>query len=665
MTIDQKIGWILRLEQERSLRDPVDSVAAGEFPSTVAPDLMVLARDPDAAVRRRAFVALGRVGLLDGMPALIAGLTDADAQARGAAAFALGLMGDKGAVAPLQQALNDADLFVKTRAVEALGLIGDASAAAAVAHVASGCAPVLAAVAADDEGSSLAPDVDLCRVALFALVRLQQFNALATVALDAQGQPVSRWWPVAYALQRSGDRRAADALLQLAADSGRYSTGFALRGLAALKDARVTPFAVRLARQREVDLNVRVAAVRALGQIGGVDAVATLRDVLADTAAPLNLTLEAISALGAIADPATFPLLLDRFLHPSASVRAAAFAAAARIDVDNFLLVLSGIGRDPDWSVRAVLATILGTLDPVLVTSAVQDLADDEDPRVHAPALETLVVLKAPDATKRVLASLEASDVVERATAARLVGELRPPDGVTALVAAYARAQHGDTFAVRRAVLDALALYGGDRAIETLRQALSDRDWPIRRQASRLLLAAGQSNADPVRPASLRLSADAFSAPSLLRPAYSPQAFIETSRGTIQVELNVIDATMTTQSFIDLARTGFFNNVRVHRVVPGFVIQHGDPRGDGEGGPGYVVPDELNALPYLRGTMGMALSGPDTGGSQWFITLSPQPHLDGRYTVFGRVVGGWDVLDQVTQWDVVERVRIWDGLTFQ
>ena len=95
--------------------------------------------------------------------------------------------------------------------------------------------------------------------------------------------------------------------------------------------------------------------------------------------------------------------------------------------------------------------------------------------------------------------------------------------------------------------------------------------------------------------------------------------------------------------------------------ISNFVIQTGDPRGDGSGGPGYSIRDELNDRPYVRGTVGMALSGPDTGGSQFFITHSPQPHLDAKYTVFGHVVNGMDVVDRIQQLDVIQRGRIWDG----
>ena len=100
-----------------------------------------------------------------------------------------------------------------------------------------------------------------------------------------------------------------------------------------------------------------------------------------------------------------------------------------------------------------------------------------------------------------------------------------------------------------------------------------------------------------------------------------------------------------------------------HRVVPNFVIQGGDPRGDGSGGPGHQIRCEINQRPYVRGTLGMALDGKDTGGSQFFITHTPQPHLDGGYTVFGQVVEGMDLVDQVVQGEVIRQVRVLELLT--
>ena len=102
---------------------------------------------------------------------------------------------------------------------------------------------------------------------------------------------------------------------------------------------------------------------------------------------------------------------------------------------------------------------------------------------------------------------------------------------------------------------------------------------------------------------------------------------------------------------------GVLNGSRWHRVVPDFVVQTGDPRGDGWGAAGPPIRDEINRERYLLGTVGMALSGPDTGSSQWFITLSPQPHLDGTYTVFGRVVGSYASLTRITQGDAIRNAR--------
>lgn len=118
---------------------------------------------------------------------------------------------------------------------------------------------------------------------------------------------------------------------------------------------------------------------------------------------------------------------------------------------------------------------------------------------------------------------------------------------------------------------------------------------------------------------------------------------------------------MTSWNFARLAERGYFDATTFMRVVPNFVLQGGDPRNDMSGGPGYAIRDEINPRPYLRGSVGMALAGLDTGGSQFFITHSPQPHLDGGYTVFGQVVGGMSkVADLVERGERVETILV-DG----
>src|SRR4029079_4372635 len=117
-------------------------------------------------------------------------------------------------------------------------------------------------------------------------------------------------------------------------------------------------------------------------------------------------------------------------------------------------------------------------------------------------------------------------------------------------------------------------------------------------------------------------------------------------------------APLTVDHFVQLAQRDYFRNVTIHRVVPNFVIQDGDPRGDGNGGPRSKIRCESNQVPYDRAAVGMALSGKDTGGSQWFVTHSPQPHLDGGYTVFGNIVAGIDVVDNIARGDVIRSIAI-------
>jgi peptidyl-prolyl cis-trans isomerase B (cyclophilin B) len=133
---------------------------------------------------------------------------------------------------------------------------------------------------------------------------------------------------------------------------------------------------------------------------------------------------------------------------------------------------------------------------------------------------------------------------------------------------------------------------------------------------------------------------------------------IETDRGAIDLELFPEHAPVTVNNFLFLVREGFYDGVTFHRVIPDFMIQGGDPTGTGRGGPGYRFPDELagNPLRHERGVISMANAGPDTNGSQFFITHLPQPHLDGKHTVFGRVTGGMEVVDAIRQGDVIRSV---------
>ena len=138
------------------------------------------------------------------------------------------------------------------------------------------------------------------------------------------------------------------------------------------------------------------------------------------------------------------------------------------------------------------------------------------------------------------------------------------------------------------------------------------------------------------------------------------KASIETSKGTIELELYPEHAPKTVNNFVFLAKEGYYDGIKFHRVINDFMVQCGDPTGTGRGGPGYSFEDEIagNPLKHEKGVLSMANAGPNTNGSQFFITHSPQPHLNGNHTVFGKVINGQDVVDSIEQGDIMEKVII-------
>ena len=231
------------------------------------------------------------------------------------------------------------------------------------------------------------------------------------------------------------------------------------------------------------------------------------------------------------------------------------------------------------------------------------------------------------------------------------------------------------------AIMDALFKLDKNEASGVLIVALNSQDYLVRKKALDLLGDKDLQKDKPgiptiletslakkrnqVLPYSLNsklgvlLNTNADYARAVSRRNGSVKAVLTTEKGAFTIDFAPEDAPLTIDNFIKLARAGYFNGLAVHRVVPNFVMQDGDPRGDGNGGPGWEIRCEINMLPYERGAVGMALSGKDTGGSQWFVTHSPQPHLDGGYTVFGRVSeSDMKVVDSIVRGDKILSVKI-------
>ncbi|MBA3601627.1 MAG: peptidylprolyl isomerase [Acidobacteria bacterium] len=293
--------------------------------------------------------------------------------------------------------------------------------------------------------------------------------------------------------------------------------------------------------------------------------------------------------------------------------------------------------------------------------------------------LRAYALFKTADLDKTLRAYLKNEDVIVRAAAAELLGEQSSAkETVEALSTAFDKSITTDKNYndAQFAILSALVKLDKAQAASSLNHALDAADFLVRRHAAQLVKQNDLTKDFPniqnqigiVKPYNsktetklgqiLNTNADYIRAVS----RKTAKAILTTDKGTFTIDLLPKDAPLTVDNFIKLAKARYFNGLAIHRVVPNFVMQDGDPRGDGNGGPGWQIRCELNMVEYERGAVGMALSGKDTGGSQWFVTHSPQPHLDGGYTVFGRVnESDMKIVDNLVRGDKILSVKIVEG----
>jgi cyclophilin family peptidyl-prolyl cis-trans isomerase/HEAT repeat protein len=634
--------------------------------STGHGELERLLHHREPGIRRRAALAAGRIGDPALVPALVALMNDQEPEVRQMAAFALGLAGDRTAVDRLIAALTDSVPLVRGRAAEALGRIGDARAAADVARFVLRATPKAAGaitVRGDDPGSPDDPWLEL-RLGLLALAGLKDETAAQSVLL-ASGRPRFDWWVstwVAMRLEKPGLRPVLVAALR---SDDALSRALGARGLGALGGASALDALSALVR--DPDETVAFEALRALGRIGderGRPAAAAALGSPSDT-----VRREALRTLAALPPDRRLrsrivPLAGDR----SPWIRAAALSALARTDRSDFALVLSGMDPDPVWWVRSALATALGELGDEMSVGILHAMLADEDARVRPAVLEALRHARGRDALDTFRRQLQDPDMGVRAAAAKGLAAMGAKDLSAELLDAWKRGQADGELEARLAVVEALAAAADAKARAALGEiATRDPSRAVRKAAADALRDLGETS--PPGPGPEAVDRPPLDYRILMEPLYpyfdttlfTPRAFVHTRAGVIEIHLDVVDAPLTSQSFVDLARRGFYDGLTFHRVEPGFVVQGGDPRGDGYGGPGYALRDEITERPYGRGSVGLALAGPDTGGSQFFITLAPQPQLDGRYPRFGTVVSGMEVVDRIRPGDVIERLEVWTG----
>jgi cyclophilin family peptidyl-prolyl cis-trans isomerase/HEAT repeat protein len=616
--------------------------------------------DPNPAVRRQVALAAGRIGDPVAVDLLVPLLGDPMPAVQAAAAFALGLLKDARALPPLLQLaravpaaeagppqLEAVTAIARIGSIGAVG--GDEGARALLEFVAAGSpaalleawrlgarAPVTELLTFAD-----APDLGARGAALYSLGRLRAPRGAAPlVAALADGDPRVR-------------AIAARAVTRALVDSAGLDPR-----------AAVDRLWVLLADQ---DAHVRVNALRALASFRDPGLAAAVAPLVADL--DIGVAVQAETTLGALGGAAVVQALRPRLASGVFALRRQALIALAQADSAGGVAAAAPLAEDADWRWRSVAAEAFGA---ARARDRLEARLADADGRVVAQALQALQhLVPAADSGTRARARglLAHADPAVRSVAADILGRQPDPDDVDLLVAAYRRAERDPFNDGRLSAVAALGAIAGASATGRLRVATRfvgavprPEDYVVLRLAADTLPDARDAWGPATAIATGRTAADYRDvARRWLAPALTgqpnPRITIETDRGVLTIELLPAEAPLTVAAFLGLVERRFFDGTRWHRVVPNFVVQDGDPRGDGWGGPGFALRDEVNPVRYDVGTMGMALSGPDTGGSQYFITHSPQPHLDGIYTVFGRVVSGATVLDAIAQGDRIRSVH--------
>jgi cyclophilin family peptidyl-prolyl cis-trans isomerase/HEAT repeat protein len=615
------------------------------------------------AVRRQGALAGGRIGDPAGIDLLLPVLNDSVPGVQAAAAFALGLLKDARAIPLLLEKVRGVSSTEQgapqLEAVTAIAKIGGDEGARGLSDILAAGSP---SVATPVVNAALLESWRLgARAPVVQLVRF-------TDASDA----VTRWRAL-YSLARLRAAPGAAPLTRALSDRDVQTRTVAARGLgkALLDSARLDPRDAVAGLRRllaDPDAHIRINALRSLASFRDSALAVAVVPLVADR--DIGVAVQAETTLGVLRGAAALAALRPRLTNSVFAVKRQALIAVAQADSSAGVAAAVLVGRDSDWRWRSVAAETFGA---ARARDRLEGQLADPDGRVVAQALQSLQrIVPADDSSllARARVLLTHADPAVRSVAADLLARHPNVDDVDVLVAAYARAE-GDPFNDAR--LSAVSALGGIAAsAPSGRQLVAARfvavtprpeDYLVRRLAADTLpdtkdawgpvlpIATGRTLAD------YRDVARRWLAPALA--GTNPHVFLETDRGTLDIELLAAEAPLTVAAFLDLVNRRYFDGTRWHRVVPNFVVQDGDPRGDGFGGPGFAIRDEINPVRYETGTVGMALSGPNTGGSQYFITHSAQPHLDGIYTIFGRVVGagGASVLNAIGQGDRIRSIH--------
>ena len=666
----RELDEIARLEDERSDGDG----ALLEFLKT----------HEDSGVRARAAVALGRLPYPRfGAPVtevLAAALEDPSLEVRAAAAFALGQRADPTSAGVLLAYRNDSEPLVRARVVEAASHIDEplVRQQLVLSLRDSDLGVRMEAAVGTARWNRESPDAAEIDRALLDALRPYHITPQETPKTAVEAELV---WRLLFALGRRKAELGRGPFLEYARSEYALERIFALRGLAQL-EPEGKPVAtnggkpappsdsVRAAidalsgPQQAADWRAAYEATVLLGRAAHPAAIPALREA-SEHASP-HVRSGAMDALGSFTASRedALPILQRGSLDLSAGVRAAALRARTRLlNADDALELLGRHARDDDPVVRAGVVDAAGRLTDPRATQVLQRLCRDPSLFVSTRAVEALGKHPGPETRELLHGLLAHPDNGIRLAAVLGLREMPEESDVGPLGKAFESSQGDIAAEVAFNALQNLGEIGGVRAEALVERALDDpRPW-VRAVAARVLERSFGKSPEPstaplVAPErEVPLPGEEF---PLWR--FNPLVEIATSRGSMVFELFPAEAPVHVHNFLSLVESKAYDGLSFHRVVPDFVVQGGDYRGDGNGGKpweGSSLRAEITPRKYTRGSLGMPRNEDlDSGGSQFFVTHLPTPHLDGRYTIFGELRTGGDVLDRLEVGDRILAARM-------
>jgi len=635
---------ILNLSNTREAR--IAAIISAEDTRRVTGEIINGLSDPDPDIRQKAALAIGRIGDNEYSDRLFELLRDTVTEVASTAAFAIGLLGDKTNADRLVTDADDYPPEISASMIRAVGILSDSLMTDINAQLTIYLTNV---------------DHRVREQAAYALFRAGAKSAAPDLVKICRTDPVRPVQIAAlYSLTRMKIAEPVDLYAEWLPDSDPYARSLALRGLAAGKDEKWVPSIAAALNDR--NNNVVSQAISSLGNIGSPKAIIYMAERYANETDE-KLKVQLIEAFTRLENSEIEGYVLDDMHADSASVniKGAAIVYLAGIQGEAMIPVIDSLADSADIYLRTKIADALGKIGGESVQPRLNSLYKDSSAAVRAAAFEQLCTVDRGNIDYYLRTSLQDKDPVVRSLAVDKIGQLKKDRYLPQLMTIMLLREKANVD-VKRSISSAAGEFlkdGVDSTAENLLyHCLLDNSYIVSREAAAIYkkILGVDKSAYITLPAGLVGSRKIKSL--LLQYRENPTAIIATDRGTIELELYFDIAPLTVYNFINLANSGFYNGLTFHRVVPNFVIQGGDPRGDGWGGPGYMIRDEYSDLTFDRGTLGIATSGHDTGGSQFFICLSPQPHLDFRYTLFGRVKGNMTAIDNIVRGDIIQHVEI-------